>query len=146
MVVAIDIASLAKQPANLCAQQTRQRFSDSSDNLATGLSSKPCATDCAPHTALRQASAAFANAEVDLLNMHAAFTNRTPVEIGSERDSDSDLEPQSPCSSCGGDNAHEHHGHLGWHTSFPSHETDATSQLYDAANVLYSRQQVRPLR
>lgn len=90
-----------------------------------------CARKSSSPAEMQQASA-------EVLPLQVAMKNRT-TEPSAERDSDSEHAPLSPCSSYGEECLDEN-----WHAAFDG-GMDATCQLYDAANVHYTRQQVSSL-
>lgn len=136
MVAAIGIAASARKKVHAPAAQVAddelgyyQRFSTTAPVRRSARQSRSPAD-------MQLASAAFSIVEAEVLALQVALENRM-AEPSAERDSDSEQAPHSPCSSYAGDCADE-----SWHAAFDG-GMDATCQLYDPANVHYTRQQVR---
>lgn len=126
MAAAIGIAADAREKVHAPAEQTANDALGFYHHFSIA-SVRRCARKSSSPAEMQQASA-------EVLPLQVALKNRT-AEPSAERDSDSEHAPLSPCSSYGEDCLDEN-----WHAAFDG-GMDATCQLYDAANVHYTRQQ-----
>lgn len=136
MVAAIGSAAHAREKVHAPAAQVADDELGLYQYFSTIVPARYCARESSPPADMQQASAAYSNVEAEVLALQVALKNRM-AEPSVERDSDSEQASHSPCSSYGGDCLDEN-----WHAAFDG-GMDATCQLYDAANVHYTRQQVR---
>ena len=136
MVAAIGIAASARKKVHAPAAQIANDELGFHQHFSTIAPVGRCARESSLPADMQLASAAYNNVEAEALALQVALTNRM-AEPSAERDSDSEQAPHSPCSSYGGDCVDEN-----WHAAFDG-GMDATCQLYDPANVHYTRQQVR---
>jgi len=143
MVAATGIAASVREKVHAPAAQIANDHLGLYQHFSTSAPVRRCAQESSLPAKMQQASAAYSNVEAEVLGLQVALENRM-AEPSAERDSDSEQAPHSPCSSCGGDFLDENLAHYDWHAAFDG-GMDATCQLYDAANVHYTRQQVRSL-
>ncbi|DBA66991.1 hypothetical protein WJX79_001360 [Trebouxia sp. C0005] len=134
MVAAIGSAAHAREKVHAPAAQVADDELGLYQYFSTIVPARYCARESSPPADMQQASAAYSNVEAEVLALQVALKNRM-AEPSVERDSDSEQASHSPCSSYGGDCLDEN-----WHAAFDG-GMDATCQLYDAANVHYTRQQ-----
>ena len=144
MVAAIDTIASAREKVHARVAQTANDHVGFYQYLSTSAPVRRCARESSSPVKMQQASAAYRIVEAEVLGLQVALKNQM-AEPSAERDSDSERAPHSPCSSCGGDFLDENLAHHDWHGAFNGDGMDATCQLYDAANVDYTRQQVRSL-
>ena len=140
MVAATGIAASVREKVHAPAAQIANDELGFYQHFSTIAPVGRCVRESSSPADMQLASAAYNNVEAEALALQVALTNRI-AEPSAERDSDSEQAPHSPCSSCGGDFLDENLAHHDWHAAFDG-GMDATCQLYDAANVHYTRQQV----